>query len=76
MEIPLWELTWTFPGDQQVTRTVNAKYVQSGENMAMEGVTYDSWLSAESEHSIPVQGTYTNSDASPTNFYLNGTLCS
>jgi hypothetical protein len=71
-----WELTWTFPGDQQITSMWNAIYVQSGEKVTTANVSYDPEISVNSAIGIGLDGTYTNSDAPPTSFTLNGTACS
>jgi cellulase/cellobiase CelA1 len=70
-----WELTWNFPGDQQITSMQNAIYVQSGENETTANVSYDAEISVNSAIGIFFSGTYTNSDASPASFSLNGTPC-
>lgn len=70
-----WELTWAFPGDQQVTKMQNAIYIQSGQNVTAANVSYDAEISVNSAIGIVVDGTYTGSDASPASFTLNGTAC-
>jgi hypothetical protein len=71
-----WVLTWTFPGDQQITRMRNATYTQSGENVSAANVSYDAEISVNSSIGFVLDGTFTNSDASPASFSLNGTACS
>jgi endoglucanase len=70
-----WELTWTFPSGQQITSMQNAIYAQSGENATAANMSYDAEISVNSAIGIFFSGTYTNSDASPTSFSLNGTPC-
>jgi hypothetical protein len=70
-----WVLTWTFPGDQKITKMSNATYVQSGEHVTAVNVSYDAEISVNSAIGISFDGTYTNSDALPTSFSLNGTAC-
>jgi endoglucanase len=66
-----WTVTFTYPGDEQVTNLWDAYYTQSGETVAAHdpfdtGVTVDPGDSV----SYGMQGTYTNSDAVPTSFTL------
>jgi hypothetical protein len=70
-----WELTWTFPGDQQITGMQNAVYSQSGQNVAAANVSYDAEISVNSAIGFTVSGTYTDSDAAPASFQLNGNTC-
>jgi endoglucanase len=70
-----WVLTWTFPGDQQIASMWDAHYIQSGENVEAANLSFDAEISVNSAVGFGIDGTYTNSDASPTSFTLNGTAC-
>jgi endoglucanase len=71
-----WTLTWTFPGDQQISDLWNATYTQSGEKVTVTPESYDASIAPAGTVTIGFTGTFTNSDASPTTFSVNGTACS
>jgi hypothetical protein len=70
-----WKLTFTFPGDQQITNAWNGVASQSGENVTITNESYNATIAAGSSTSLGFQGTWTNSDATPTAFSVNGTTC-
>jgi len=70
-----WTLKFTFPGDQQITDTWNGSSSQSGENVTITNASYNGAIAAGGNASLGFQGTWTNSDAAPTSFTLNGTTC-
>jgi Glycosyl hydrolase family 48/Cellulose binding domain/Putative Ig domain len=71
-----WTLTFTFPGDQKITNAWNGVASQSGENVTITNESYNGTLAAGGgSTSLGFQGTWTNSDASPTSFSVNGTTC-
>jgi non-reducing end alpha-L-arabinofuranosidase len=70
-----WTLKFTFPGDQQITDTWNGSSSQSGENVTITNASYNGSIAAGGNTSLGFQGTWTNSDAAPTSFTLNGTAC-
>jgi endoglucanase len=66
-----WTVTWTYPGDEQITNLWNAYYTQTGETVSAHdpfdtGVT----LAPGTSVSFGMQGTYTHSDAVPTAFSM------
>jgi endoglucanase len=72
-----WSLTWTWDGTQKIEQLWSARYTQNGPAVT---VTNETWNAA-----IPTGGTladvgfnatYSGQNRAPTNFYLNGTLCS
>jgi O-glycosyl hydrolase len=70
-----WTLKFTFPGDQQITDTWNGTATQSGENVTITNASYNGTISPGGNTTLGFQGTWTNSDATPTAFALNGTTC-
>jgi cellulose 1,4-beta-cellobiosidase len=70
-----WTLTFTFPGDQKVTNAWNATVTQSGENVTAVAESYNADIAAGANTNFGFQGTWTNSDASPTTFAVNGVTC-
>jgi cellulase/cellobiase CelA1 len=71
-----WTLTWTFPGDQQITSLWNASFVQSGEQVTATAEPYNSTITPSTSVTVGFTGSFKNSDASPTSFAVNGTVCS
>jgi O-glycosyl hydrolase len=71
-----WTLAFTFPGDQHITNAWNGTPSQSGENVTITNASYNGSIPAGSSTTIGFQGTWTNSDAVPTAFTLNGANCS
>jgi O-glycosyl hydrolase len=71
-----WTLKFTFPGDQKITNAWNAAPAQSGEAVTLTNMSYNAALAAGASTSLGFQGTWTNSDAAPTAFTLNGATCS
>ncbi|HUN33992.1 MAG TPA: PHB depolymerase family esterase [Trebonia sp.] len=71
-----WTLNFTFPGDQKITSSWNTgTESQSGEAVTMTNASYNGAIAAGGNTSIGFQGTWTNSDAVPAAFTLNGAAC-
>ncbi|HEV2346674.1 MAG TPA: cellulose binding domain-containing protein, partial [Actinocrinis sp.] len=70
-----WTLAFAFPGDQKVTNAWSATVSQSGATVTAANLSYNGSLSPGASTSFGFQGTWTNSDAVPTHFTLNGTAC-
>jgi Cellulose binding domain/Glycosyl hydrolases family 11/Putative Ig domain len=70
-----WTLKFTFPGDQHITSSWNGTASQSGEAVTITNASYNGAIAAGGNTSIGFQGTWTNSDAAPSSFTLNGTTC-
>ncbi len=70
-----WKLGFTFPGDQKITSAWNGVESQSGEAVTITNEPYNGTIAAGSSTTLGFQGTWTNSDASPTSFSVNGTTC-
>ena len=70
-----WKLTFTFPGDQKITSAWNGAESQTGENVTITNESYNATITAGGSTSLGFQGTWTNSDASPTSFSVNGSTC-
>jgi hypothetical protein len=71
-----WTLTWTFPGNQQITQLWNGSYTQSGASVSVTNLSYNG--------TIPASGgtvgfgfnlSYSGTNGRPTVFALNGTAC-
>jgi hypothetical protein len=73
--ISSWSLAFTFPGDQKITDAWNGVESQTGEAVTITNESYNGSIAAGSSTTLGFQGTWTNSDASPTTFSVNGTTC-
>jgi O-glycosyl hydrolase len=70
-----WTLKFTFPGDQKITNAWSGTETQSGENVTITNASYNGTIAPGGNTSLGFQGTWTNSDAVPTAFTVNGTAC-
>ena len=73
--ISSWSLVFTFPGDQKITSNFNGGYSQTGETATLTNASYNGAIAPGANLTVGFQGTWTNSDASPTSFSLNGMTC-
>jgi len=70
-----WTLTFDFGGDQKVTNAWSATVTQSGTAVTATNLSYNGAIPAGGNTSFGFQGTWTNSDAVPTSFAVNGATC-
>jgi endo-1,4-beta-xylanase len=73
--ISSWSLAFTFPGDQKITSDFNGGFAQTGENATLTNASYNGAIAPGGSVTVGFQGTWTNSDAAPTAFTLNGATC-
>jgi acetylxylan esterase len=73
--ISSWSLAFTFPGDQKITSNFNGGFSQTGENATLTNASYNGTIAPGGSITDGFQGTWTNSDAAPTAFTLNGATC-
>ena len=72
-----WTLTFTFGGDQKPDTVWGAGGSQNGGIVTLKNLPYDAAIApGQTISGVGFTGTWTNSDAAPTGFNLNGTLCS
>jgi O-glycosyl hydrolase len=71
-----WSLAFTFGGDQKITSNFNGGFSQSGENATLTNASYNGSIAPGGSVTVGFQGTWTNSNAAPTSFTLNGATCS
>ncbi len=71
-----WTLTFTFPGNQQVTQGWNGVYTQQGANVAIANANYNGSIQAGSSVYPGFNASWSGSNPSPTSFSLNGSKCS
>ncbi len=71
-----WTLTFTFPGDQKITNGWNATVTQTGTSVTAVNAGFDATIAPGTSTSFGFQGTWATSDAAPSAFTVNGTICS
>ena len=67
-----WTVTFSFPGDQQVTSGWNATIGQTGATVTARNVDWNRVLAPNGSATFGIQGRWGVSDAPPTGFSLNG----
>jgi endoglucanase len=70
-----WNLAWTFPGDQKISQLWAASYTQTGEAVTATNLSYDATIAPNASVTIGFIASYTNSNANPTMFTVNGAAC-
>lgn len=73
--ITAWTVTWTFPGNQQVTQLWNGTVSQSGEAVTVTNASYNGSVATNAALSFGFNGSYSGTNAMPAQFALNGTAC-
>jgi len=70
-----WTLTFAFPGNQRVTQGWSADFTQSGTTVTAKNPSWQTTLGTNASANIGFNGSYTGTNAAPTSFTLNGTVC-
>jgi hypothetical protein len=71
-----WNLTWTWAGNQQITQSWNSSYTQTGKNASLTNLSWNPTIAPGATLSgMGFNGSYSGTNAAPTAFYVNGTLC-
>jgi cellulase/cellobiase CelA1 len=71
-----WQLTWSFPGNQQITNLWNGVLNQTGQSVRVNDAGFNSSLPPNGGRaSFGFQASYSGSNAAPNNFALNGVPC-
>jgi hypothetical protein len=70
-----WTLSFTFPGDEQVTNAWNATVTQTGAAVSAVNLSYNATMPLGGSQSFGFQGTWASSAASPATFRVNGVTC-
>ncbi|MEU7848528.1 cellulose binding domain-containing protein [Micromonospora parva] len=70
-----WTVTFSYPGDQQVTSGWNATIGQTGATVTARNVDWNRVLAPDGSATFGIQGRWGVSDAPPTGFLLNGAAC-
>ncbi len=74
--VTAWTLTWTFSGNQQITSGWNAVITQTGQSVKAVNQSYNGSVPAGGTVSFGFQGTFSGTNAVPTDFAFNGVSCS
>ncbi len=71
-----WTLTWSYSGNQQISQSWNSNETQSGKSVTLTNAGWNGNIGGGATLSgIGFNAIYSGTNASPTQFYLNGTLC-
>ena len=71
-----WTLKFSFPGTQKVSQGWSANWSQSGADVTATSMSWNGSLGSGAAAEIGFNGSYTGStNADPTSFSLNGTVC-
>jgi endo-1,4-beta-xylanase len=72
-----WTLTWSFGNGQTISQVWNGNVVQSGANVTVTNMSYNGSIPAGGSYSgMGFNGTWNNAtNAVPTSFAVNGTVC-
>jgi glucose/arabinose dehydrogenase len=70
-----WAVTWTFPGNQQVTNAWNAQLTQSGQSVTARNADWNAGLPSNGTVTFGFQATYSGTNARPGDFRLGSTAC-
>jgi len=71
-----WTLTWTFPGNQQITNLWNGTYTQSGASVSVTNASYNASIGASGGTvNVGFNANYSGANTKPTSFAVNGVVC-
>ena len=64
--IQSWRVTWTWPGNQQITNAWSTTYSQSGKTVTASNAGYNGTLAPGQSTTFGFQGTYSGTNTAPT----------
>ncbi len=70
-----WTLTWSFADGQTITQLWNGSYSQSGSHVSVTNASYNGTIAPGGTANFGFNGSWSNSNAAPTSFVLNGQTC-
>lgn len=70
-----WTVTWTWPGNQQITSAWNATVTQTGNQVTARDAGHNSYIGPGSSQSFGFSATATGTNDSPAEFKLNNLVC-
>jgi len=73
--VTAWTAGWTFPGNQQVTQIWNGSATQSGPSVTVGNLSYNGSVTTGASVSFGFNGSYSTTNAAPSQLTFNGTVC-
>jgi hypothetical protein len=70
-----WQLTWTFPGNQQITNFWGTQLTQSGQAVTAQNAPWNGGIGTGGTAQLGFQAGYSGSNQRPSSIQLNGTSC-
>lgn len=70
-----WTVSWSFADGQQITSGWNAQVTQTGTAVSAANKAYNGSVAAGGTIDFGFQGTWSGTNAAPTDFALNGVAC-
>jgi hypothetical protein len=70
-----WTLTYSYTGNQRLANGWNGSWSQSGQTITVRNASYNGTIAPGANVSTGAQFSYSGSNAAPTSFTLNGTVC-
>jgi endo-1,4-beta-D-glucanase Y len=71
-----WNVTWSFPNGQAVTQIWNASHSQNGVNVSVLNAGWNGSIAPGASTQFGFNGSQTGTNNRPTNFRVNGQVCS
>ena len=76
VDITSWVLTWTFPGNQQITGLWNGSAAISGASVQVSNMNYNGTIPTHGSYNgVGFTANFSGTNSSPTNFTVNGSSC-
>jgi hypothetical protein len=73
--ITSWTLAWSFADGQAITQLWNGSYTQTGTNVTVTNASYNGSIPTNATTTFGFNGSWTTADPVPSQFTLNGILC-
>jgi hypothetical protein len=70
-----WRLAWTFPSGQTITQAWSAETVTPGPQAEVRNASYNASIPTNGSANFGFNGSWSGSNTNPTQFTLNGTVC-
>ena len=70
-----WTVTWTFPGNQQITSLWNGVYTQTGQSVEVRNASWNGSVAAGASVSFGFNASYSGANDVPTDLRVNGVDC-
>ncbi|SDD01188.1 cellulase family glycosylhydrolase [Glycomyces harbinensis] len=70
-----WTLVWNFPNGQRISQAWNATTTNVGDQVTAKSMSYNGSIASNGSVSFGFNGSWSGTNAVPTTFTLNGTVC-